>query len=63
MNTNGMLCGVMEPQDAGPDHHQRQRVWKETLSWPALALAQDERRNQGRDAGIDVNRGTTGEVE
>src|SRR5689334_4224936 len=52
-----------EPQDAGADHDQRHGVRRVALSRPALALAEDEHRDQRRDAGVDVDGRAAGEVE
>ena len=51
-----------EVQQAGAEQHQRQAVRLHLGLGPAHALAQHDRQGQAGGTGVDVDRGSTGEV-
>src|SRR3989304_1627166 len=52
-----------EPQQGGADNDHRDVVRLHRLAAEAVALAVEDRRGEGGNAGVDVNDGATGEVE
>ena len=59
----GIEAEPAEPQQAGTKHDQRQVVRPHRIALPAEPLAQDEGQGQTGGAGVDVDRGATGEVD
>ena len=59
----GVEAEPAEPQDAGADQRQRQRVRRHRVLRPAASPAEHEDRGQRGDAGVDVHDGAAGEVE
>ena len=58
----GVEAEPAEPQQAGAEQHERQVVRLHRRLGPADALAEHERQREARGTGVDVDRGTTGEV-
>ena len=52
-----------EPQQAGAEEHERRVVRNVRALLESDALAEDEREGQSRGTGVDVDRGSTGEVD
>ena len=52
-----------EPEQAGAEQHERHVVRQQRRLLEVAPLADDDRRDQRRDAGIHVHHGAAGEVE
>ena len=59
----GVEAEPAEPQQAGAEHDQGQVVRPHRIAPPADPLAQDDGQRKTGDAGVDVHRGATGEVD
>ncbi len=59
----GIESEPAEPQDAGAEQSERQVVGRHRLAGPASALPEHEGKDERGHAGVDVDDGTTGEVE
>ena len=59
----GVEAEPAEPQQAGAEHHERQVVRTHRVALAADPLAQHEREGEAGGTGVDVHRGTTGEVD
>ena len=52
-----------DPQQRGPDHGQRQAVWRHGFLVEAHTLADHDAADQARDPGVDVDHRATGKVQ
>src|SRR5690606_6077168 len=59
----GVEAVPTEPQQTGAEHDERQVVRAEGGLRPALALAENQGKDQGGGARVDVDGGATGEVD